>query len=101
MNEVDVDKDGMISMAEFLRSTKSEEFKNNEPWQALDNQTIYTEEELRQFQKDLEDRISHDEKPHETTFPSNNPEDRVDHNQQQQHTYEEKQGQEEGRNIKL
>lgn len=35
MNEVDVDKDGMISMAEFLRSTKSEEFKNNEPWQVV------------------------------------------------------------------
>ena len=33
MNEVDVDKDGMVSMDEFLKSTKSEEFKNNEPWQ--------------------------------------------------------------------
>jgi len=33
VNEVDRDKDSMISMEEFIDNTRKEEFKNDEEWQ--------------------------------------------------------------------
>lgn len=55
MNEVDKNKDKMISLEEFLESTKSEEFKKDEGWKSLDEQKVYSDEELEEFQRQYEE----------------------------------------------
>lgn len=41
MNEVDKNKDKMISLEEFLESTKSEEFKKDEGWKVQASTQLY------------------------------------------------------------
>ncbi|XP_060705686.1 nucleobindin-2-like isoform X1 [Hemiscyllium ocellatum] len=53
MNEVDTNKDRLVSLEEFLRSTEKKEFLQPEEWETLDETQIYTEEELRQYEKEL------------------------------------------------
>lgn len=49
--EVDQNKDGLISFAEFIDQTKKQEFTEDKGWESLDQQKVYTEEEYRQFEK--------------------------------------------------
>eukprot|EP00061_Rhincodon_typus_P005883 g25937.t1 len=53
MNEVDTNKDRLVSLEEFLKSTEKKEFLEPEEWETLDETQIYTEEELRQYEKEL------------------------------------------------
>ncbi|XP_075423827.1 nucleobindin-2 isoform X2 [Ascaphus truei] len=57
MNEVDVDKDRLITLDEFLRATEKRDFLEPDGWETLDQQQLYTEEELQEFEK----QISHQE----------------------------------------
>ncbi|KAM4617268.1 nucleobindin-2 [Discoglossus pictus] len=56
MNEVDLDKDRLINLAEFIRSTEKKEFLEPDGWETLDQQPVYTEEELQLFERDLSAR---------------------------------------------
>lgn len=47
--EVDKDKDGLISRQEFLDMTQANEFEHDNGWKGLDEQQIYTPEELQRF----------------------------------------------------
>lgn len=49
--EVDQNKDGLISFAEFIDQTKKQEFQKDEGWDSLDQHKQFTEEEYRQFEK--------------------------------------------------
>ncbi|CAL7933513.1 unnamed protein product [Xylocopa violacea] len=49
-NEADLNKDGLISYEEFLEQTKKPDFQQDEGWQSLDEQQIYTPEEFQQFE---------------------------------------------------
>lgn len=53
MNEVDTDKDRLVSLSEFLEATKKDEFHEKNEWETLEHSPQYTEEELRQFEEHL------------------------------------------------
>lgn len=47
--EIDTNRDGFIDFEEFLAQTKRNEFQQDHGWQGLDEQKIYTDEELEQY----------------------------------------------------
>ncbi|XP_038151211.1 nucleobindin-1 isoform X2 [Cyprinodon tularosa] len=56
MKNVDINKDRLVSLEEFLRSTEKKEFNNPKEWETLDAKPLYTEEELQRFEAELRDR---------------------------------------------
>lgn len=53
MNEVDTDKDRLVSLNEFMAATKKEEFVEKDEWETLDKSPLYTEEELKEYEQHL------------------------------------------------
>ncbi|KAF4082794.1 hypothetical protein AMELA_G00131670 [Ameiurus melas] len=53
MNEVDMDKDRLVSLGEFLIATKKKEFLEPDSWETLEQNQAYTEEEMREFEEHL------------------------------------------------
>uniref|UniRef100_A0A3Q2TLT7 Nucleobindin 2 n=1 Tax=Fundulus heteroclitus TaxID=8078 RepID=A0A3Q2TLT7_FUNHE len=53
MNEVDTNKDRLVSLSEFITATKKEEFHEKDEWETLDQNPVYTEEELREYERQL------------------------------------------------
>ncbi|KAM3920750.1 nucleobindin-2 isoform 1-T1 [Leptodactylus fuscus] len=53
MNEVNVDKDRLINLEEFLRATEKKEYLEPDVWETLDDQPVYTEEELQEFERHI------------------------------------------------
>lgn len=53
MSEVDTNKDRLVSMSEFLAATKKEDFSEKDEWKTLDKNPVYTEEELREYERQL------------------------------------------------
>ncbi|XP_067121407.1 nucleobindin-2 [Centruroides vittatus] len=49
--ETDKNKDGLISKEEFMDMTKRADFEKDDGWRGLDEQQIYTEEELKAYEK--------------------------------------------------
>lgn len=56
INEMDKDKDKMVSYDEFMDSAKKDEFKKDEGWNTLDEEKQYTEEEIQEFMKEFEEK---------------------------------------------
>uniref|UniRef100_A0A3Q1KCU2 Nucleobindin-1 n=1 Tax=Anabas testudineus TaxID=64144 RepID=A0A3Q1KCU2_ANATE len=56
MKNVDTNKDRLVSLEEFLKSTEKKEFNNPKEWETLDNKPVYTEEELQRFEAELRDK---------------------------------------------
>lgn len=52
---MDRDKDGMVSLEEFLGYTKSEEYKTDEDWKPVVDQDIFSEDDLKKFEEDYND----------------------------------------------
>ncbi|KAJ8396683.1 hypothetical protein AAFF_G00015210 [Aldrovandia affinis] len=53
MNEVDSNKDRLVSMDEFLVATKKKEFLEPESWETLEQNQAYSEDEMREFEEHL------------------------------------------------
>ncbi|XP_051963172.1 nucleobindin-2-like [Xyrauchen texanus] len=53
MNEVDSNKDRLVSLDEFLVATKKQEFLEPDSWETLEQNQAYTEEEMREFEEQL------------------------------------------------
>ncbi|XP_054898415.1 nucleobindin-2-like isoform X1 [Poeciliopsis prolifica] len=53
MNEVDTNKDRLVSMSEFIAATKKTEFHEKDEWGTLDQNPAYTEEELREYEQQI------------------------------------------------
>uniref|UniRef100_A0A8B9KKR9 Nucleobindin 2a n=1 Tax=Astyanax mexicanus TaxID=7994 RepID=A0A8B9KKR9_ASTMX len=53
MNEVDANKDRLVSLDEFLTATKKKEFLEPDSWETLEQNQAYTEEEMREFEEHL------------------------------------------------
>ncbi|XP_041852677.1 nucleobindin-2-like isoform X1 [Melanotaenia boesemani] len=53
MNEVDSNKDRLVSLSEFMAATKKEEFYEKDEWETLDHNPFYTEDELREYEQQL------------------------------------------------
>lgn len=51
LQEGDANKDGLLSHQEFLDMTHRRDFEKDEGWKGLDEQQVYSEDELRQFQQ--------------------------------------------------
>ena len=52
---MDRDKDGLISYEEFMDETKSEDYEKDEEWKPLTDEDQYTEEELQEYERMLEE----------------------------------------------
>jgi len=55
MKSMDHDKDGLLSLEEFMTETKNEDFEKDEDWKPLTDEDQYTEEELSEYEKMLEE----------------------------------------------
>lgn len=53
MNEVDINQDRLVSLDEFMAATNKKEFLEQDGWETLEQNPIYTEEELREFEEHL------------------------------------------------
>ncbi|XP_053970813.1 nucleobindin-2 isoform X2 [Hylaeus volcanicus] len=74
-NEADLNKDGLISYEEFLEQTKRPDFQQDQGWQPLDEQQIYTQEEFdayeRYKQEEMQRRIAQGMlQPHPGNIPA-------------------------------
>lgn len=72
IEEMDKDKDKFISMQEFMEFTNKDEFETDEGWKGLDEEEIFSEEELAQFEEELAKEYPPGEKPppvHASTHP--------------------------------
>ncbi|XP_067935666.1 nucleobindin-1-like [Watersipora subatra] len=49
--EVDLDQDGMVSLQEFIRSTKDDEFMQDKGWESVQDVPQFTDEELKLFEE--------------------------------------------------
>ncbi|XP_061159816.1 nucleobindin-1 isoform X2 [Syngnathus typhle] len=56
MKNVDTNKDRLVSLAEFLKSTEKKDFNSPKEWETLDAKPAYTEEELQRFEAELRDK---------------------------------------------
>ncbi|XP_011630489.1 nucleobindin-2 isoform X2 [Pogonomyrmex barbatus] len=56
-NEADLNHDGLISYQEFLEQTKKPDFQQDEGWQGLDEQQIYSQQEYEAFQRHRQEEI--------------------------------------------
>uniref|UniRef100_A0A3B5MKY7 Nucleobindin-1 n=1 Tax=Xiphophorus couchianus TaxID=32473 RepID=A0A3B5MKY7_9TELE len=56
IKNVDLNKDRLVSLEEFLKSTEKKEFSNPKEWETLDAKPLYTEEELQRFEAELRDK---------------------------------------------
>ncbi|KAK7938572.1 hypothetical protein WMY93_001898 [Mugilogobius chulae] len=56
MNSVDLNKDRLVSLDEFIKSTEKKEFNSHKEWETLDTKQVYTEEELQRFEAELRDK---------------------------------------------
>ncbi|CAC5390588.1 unnamed protein product [Mytilus coruscus] len=53
MNELDKDKDKLVSKEEFLQYTASNDFQKDEPWDTIDQNKEYTDEEYKEYERML------------------------------------------------
>uniref|UniRef100_A0A8B9HJ46 Nucleobindin 1 n=1 Tax=Astyanax mexicanus TaxID=7994 RepID=A0A8B9HJ46_ASTMX len=55
--KVDLNRDRLVSLEEFIKSTEKKEFNNAKEWETLDDkQPVYTEAELQRFEAELRDK---------------------------------------------
>ncbi|XP_028916483.1 nucleobindin-2 isoform X1 [Ornithorhynchus anatinus] len=53
MNEVDINKDRLVTLEEFMRATEKKEFLEPESWETLDQQQLFTEDELKEYENHI------------------------------------------------
>uniref|UniRef100_A0A8C6SUJ3 Nucleobindin-1 n=1 Tax=Neogobius melanostomus TaxID=47308 RepID=A0A8C6SUJ3_9GOBI len=53
---VDLNRDRVVSLDEFLKSTEKKEFSQPKEWETLDTKQVYTDEELLRFEAELRDK---------------------------------------------
>ncbi|UYV76249.1 NUCB2, partial [Cordylochernes scorpioides] len=55
--EVDTNRDSLISRDEFLDMTKKAGFEQDEGWKGLDEQQVYNEDDLREYEKHRQEEL--------------------------------------------
>lgn len=53
MKNVDLNRDRLVTLDEFLKSTQKKEFNEADGWETVDEMEIYSEEELQRFEAKL------------------------------------------------
>ena len=51
--QIDKDKDGFVSLDEFLGASNGDEFEKDEGWKSVEEEPPYTDEDLAEFEKQL------------------------------------------------
>lgn len=49
-NQIDSNKDRLVTLEEFLRATEKKEFLEPDNWETLGQQQLFTEEELKEYE---------------------------------------------------
>ena len=52
---MDKDNDGLVSADEFIKSTNEPEFEKDNEWKPVVDEDEYTEDELKDYEKQLEE----------------------------------------------
>jgi siroheme synthase (precorrin-2 oxidase/ferrochelatase) len=52
MNEIDRDKDRMVSLQEFMESTKQKNFDQNDEWKTVEDEQQFNQKEFEEFKKE-------------------------------------------------
>ncbi|KAL9956022.1 hypothetical protein ACROYT_G037439 [Oculina patagonica] len=55
MSEIDKDKDGFVSQDEFMTASKADEFEKDEGWKSVEDEHPYTDDELAEFERQLQE----------------------------------------------
>lgn len=55
MKNMDHDKDGLLSLDEFIAETKNDDFEKDEDWKPLTEEDQFSEDELSEYEKQLEE----------------------------------------------
>lgn len=55
MKNMDHDKDGLLSLEEFIAETKTDDFEKDEDWKPLTDEDQFSEEELEEYERHLGD----------------------------------------------
>ncbi|XP_076046210.1 uncharacterized protein LOC143028263 [Oratosquilla oratoria] len=55
--ESDLNRDGMISLDEFMEHVKKSDFEQDQGWQGLDEQQIYSESEFHEYERQRQEEI--------------------------------------------
>lgn len=53
--QLDRDKDGMVSLDEFIGYTKSDEYKTDEEWKPVVDQDLFSEDDFKKFEDNYDD----------------------------------------------
>ncbi|XP_066581337.1 nucleobindin-2 isoform X2 [Prorops nasuta] len=56
-SEADINKDGFISYEEFIEQTKRPDFQQDEGWEGLEKQQIFSEQEYQAFERKRQEEI--------------------------------------------
>ena len=51
INEIDKNKDGLVSLDEFLEQTKQREFDKNDDWKNLEEEQQFNQQEFENFSR--------------------------------------------------
>ena len=53
--QIDKDKDGFVSLAEFMKASKTDDFEKDEGWKSVEEEQPYTDDELAEFERQIEE----------------------------------------------
>ena len=53
ITQIDKDRDGFVSMTEFLGASENETFEKDDGWKSVEDETPYTDHEMQEFEKQL------------------------------------------------
>lgn len=56
-NEVDLNRDRLVSWDEFKHMSEQPNFEKDEGWKTIDQNEIYTNEELKQFEQQRQQQV--------------------------------------------
>ncbi|KAJ8406460.1 hypothetical protein AAFF_G00300340 [Aldrovandia affinis] len=80
MNEVDTNKDRLVSREEFMVATRKKEFLEPDSWETLEQNQAYTDEEMREFEEHL---TREEQALQQRTLDLQNQKDELERQQQQ------------------
>lgn len=53
--QIDKDKDGFVSLDEFMTASKTDEFEKDDGWKSVEEEHPYTDDELAEFERQLQE----------------------------------------------
>ena len=72
MTEIDKNKDGLVSLNEFLEQSKEKKFEKNEDWENVEEEPQFNQQEFENYSRQHmgEERMPTQPKPHINPTPN-------------------------------